>query len=213
VLTFTYFGLHLWDLNRQRKRSGRSWRAFIMDPEGMLLNRRDWHEFTGSLKWFLGRGPRPEYGRWTYWEKFDYFAVFWGVAVIGSTGLVLWFPVVFTAVLPGWIVNVATTIHSDEALLAVSFIFLVHFFNTHFRPEKFPIDTVIFTGGMPIEEFKRDRPREYHELMLSGGLEERLMPPPVPLAAKFWRRLGFTALGIGLALIGLIVYAMIFAYR
>ena len=54
--------------------------------------------------------------------------------------------------MPGWAVNVATTIHSDEALLAVSFIFVVHFFNTHFRPEKFPIDTVIFTEGMPLED-------------------------------------------------------------
>ncbi len=213
ILTFTYFALHLWDLSRQRKRSGQTWRAFITGPDTMLFNRRDLHEFIGSLKWFLGIGERPEYGRWTYWEKFDYVAVFWGVAVIGSTGLVLWFPVVFTAFLPGWIVNVATTIHSDEALLAVGFIFLIHFFNTHFRPEKFPIDTVIFTGGMPLEEFKHDRPREYHQLVESGELESRLMDAPLPLVAKFWRRFGFTALGIGLCLIGLIVYAMIFDYR
>ena len=54
------------------------------------------------MKWFLGRGPRPQYGRYTYWEKFDYFAVFWGMVVIGSTGLLLWFPEFFTRVLPGW---------------------------------------------------------------------------------------------------------------
>jgi hypothetical protein len=110
-------------------------------------------------------------------------------------------------------VNVATTIHSDEALLAVCFIFSVHFFNTHFRPEKFPIDTVIFTGGMPLEEFQADRPREYEQMVVSGELEKNLMPAPLPLAQKNWRRLGFTALGIGLVLIGLILYAMIFAYR
>ena len=93
-----------------------------------------------------GAGRARSYGRWTYWEKFDYFAVFWGVVVIGSTGLMLWFPEFFTRFLPGWLINVATIIHSDEALLAVGFIFTVHFFNTHFRPEKFPMDTVIFTG-------------------------------------------------------------------
>jgi cytochrome b subunit of formate dehydrogenase/uncharacterized protein with PIN domain len=213
VLTFTYFGLHLYDLARQRRQSGKSWRQLIAGPESMLFNRRDWREFLGSLKWFLGRGPRPEYGRWTYWEKFDYFAVFWGVAIIGGTGLMLWFPEIFTRVFPGWMVNVATTIHSDEALLAVSFIFVVHFFNTHFRPEKFPIDTVIFTGGMPLEEFKRDRPREYRELVESGQLEQSLMPAPPAQAARFWRRLGFTALGVGLLMIGLILYAMLFAYR
>lgn len=213
VVTFTYFGLHLWDLARRRKRSGKSWREFVLGPDSMMLNGRDWTEFIGSMKWFLKRGERPDYGRWTYWEKFDYFAVFWGVAVIGATGLILWFPTVFTRFLPGWMINVATTIHSDEALLAVCFIFSVHFFNTHFRPEKFPMDTVIFTGGMPLEEFKQDRPREYQELVDAGELDKKLMPVPVPVAVQMWRKFGFTALGIGLALIGLILYAMIFSYR
>jgi cytochrome b subunit of formate dehydrogenase len=213
AMTFTYFTLHVWDMIRKRRASGLSWWKFISGPDGMLFNRRDWVEFAGSMKWFVGKGDRPQYGRWTYWEKFDYFAVFWGVAVIGGTGLLLWFPAFFTHFMPGWFVNVATTIHSDEALLAVAFIFSVHFFNTHFRPEKFPIDTVIFTGGMPLEEFQKDRPREYQALLEAGKLEEYLMPAPVPLAARLWRRLGYTALGIGLSLIDLIIFAAIFAYR
>jgi cytochrome b subunit of formate dehydrogenase len=213
VLTLAYFVLHLYDLVRKRRSAGLSWRKFLTHPEGMLFNRRDWREFAGSLKWFLGLGKRPDYGRWTYWEKFDYFAVFWGVGVIGSTGLLLWFPTFFTRFMPGWMVNVATTIHSDEALLAVAFIFSIHFFNTHFRPEKFPIDTVIFTGGMPLEEFKRDRPREHAELLASGELERELMPAPLPLIEKTWRRIGFAALAIGLSLIGLILYAALVEYR
>jgi len=91
--------------------------------------------------------PRPRYGKWTYWEKFDYFAVFWGVAVIGLSGLILWFPEFFTLFLPGWTINVATIIHSEEALLATGFIFTIHFFNTHMRPEKFPMDRVVFTAA------------------------------------------------------------------
>jgi cytochrome b subunit of formate dehydrogenase len=213
VVTFTYFGLHLWDLFRQKKKSGRSWLKFIFGPESMMFNRRDWREFAESLKWFVHKSPRPRYGRWTYWEKFDYFAVFWGVAVIGMTGLILWFPTVFTRIMPGWMVNVATTIHSDEALLAVCFIFSIHFFNTHFRPEKFPIDTVIFTGGVPLEELKDDRPREYQQLVDSGELEHLLMPAPLLPARRKWRRFGFTALGIGLFLIALMLYAMMFVYR
>jgi predicted CXXCH cytochrome family protein len=213
IVTFTYFGLHLFDLARKRKAAGKSWREFIFGPESMMFNGRDWHEFIASMKWFAHRGERPQYGRWTYWEKFDYFAVFWGVAVIGGTGLLLWFPEIFTRVLPGWMVNVATTIHSDEALLAVSFIFVVHFFNTHFRPEKFPMDTVIFTTGVPLEEFKQDRPREYQQLVESGQLDSYLMPEPQPVQLRAWKRFGFTALTIGLILIGLIIYAMIFSYR
>ena len=213
VITFAYFGLHVRDLIRKRRESGKGWREFLLGAESMMFTRRDWREFSRSLKWFANRGPRPQYGRWTYWEKFDYFAVFWGVAVIGGTGLVLWFPALFTRVVPGWAVNVATTIHSDEALLAVSFIFVVHFFNTHFRPEKFPIDTVIFTTGTPLEEFQEDRPREYRELVESGRLDSLLIPEPSPRELKGWRHFGFTALAIGLTLIGLIVYAMLFSYR
>ncbi len=213
VVTFTYFGLHLVDLVRKKRASGKTWKEFVFDDESMVFNRRDWREFVASLKWFVGKGPRPEYGRWTYWEKFDYFAVFWGVAVIGSTGLILWFPELFTRVLPGWMINVATIVHSDEALLATGFIFTVHFFNTHFRPEKFPMDTVVFLTGVPLEEFKKDRPREYKQLVESGRLEEMLMPAPPETTAKLWRRFGFLALFTGLTMIVLIIYSMLFAYR
>ncbi|HEV2352198.1 MAG TPA: cytochrome c3 family protein [Terriglobia bacterium] len=213
ILTFTYFGLHLWDLGRKRRASGKTWRQYIFGPESTVFNRTDWRELIASLRWFFGRGPRPQYGRWTYWEKFDYFAVFWGVAVIGATGLLLWFPTTFTLFLPGWIINVATIIHSDEALLAVGFIFTVHFFNTHFRPECFPIDTVVFTGGDPLEKFKRDRPREYQQLLERGELENHLMAAPHEIVQRFWRRFGFTALAFGISLIALIVYAEVFAYR
>ncbi|MFH1263946.1 MAG: hypothetical protein V1495_10960 [Pseudomonadota bacterium] len=213
VITFFYFGAHLYDLCKRARKEPGGFRALLLGPDSMIPNRNDLRELIGSMKWFLGRGPRPQYGRWTYWEKFDYFAVFWGVAIIGSSGLLLWFPEFFTLFLPGWAINIATIIHSDEALLAVGFIFTVHFFNTHFRPEKFPIDTVIFTGRTPLEEYKVDRPREYEELVASGKLAGRLGDAPSPHVHHFWRTFGFTALAIGLTLIGLIVYATIFAYR
>ena len=213
VVTFTYFGIHLVDLFRRKAASGLSWWKFISGPNGMMFGARDLKEFKGSLLWFLGRGPRPDYGRWTYWEKFDYFAVFWGVTIIGATGLLLWFPEVFTHVVPGWFLNVATVVHSDEALLAVGFIFTIHFFNTHFRPEKFPMDPVIFTGTIPLEEFKQDRPAEYEELAKSGELEARLEPTPDAREVRAWKIFGGLALGVGIVLILLIIYAAIFSYR
>jgi cytochrome b subunit of formate dehydrogenase len=170
-------------------------------------------EFAGTVKWFFGRGPRPHYGRWTYWEKFDYFAVFWGVAVIGSTGLCLWFPELFTRVLPGWSINVATIIHSDEALLATGFIFTIHFFNTHFRPDKFPMDTVVFTGRMSLGELQYDKPRLYEELTAAGRLEDHLADPPSTAYRRGVKVFGFTALAIGLTLVLLIIYAMLFSYK
>ena len=117
--------------------------------------------------------------------------------MIGSTGLMLWFPSLFTRFLPGWLINVATIIHSDEALLATGFIFTVHFFNTHLRPEKFPMDTVMFTGRMPVAEFKRDKPAEYEALVAAGKLEENLVEPYQPVVIRTIRAFAWTALAIG----------------
>jgi cytochrome b subunit of formate dehydrogenase len=213
VVLIVLFVYHLSQVYKAKKSSEKSWYDFVFHPDSMMFTMNDLKEFWGSVKWFLGLGPRPHYGRFTYWEKFDYFAVFWGVFVIGSTGLILWFPELFTRVLPGWSVNVATIIHSDEALLAVGFIFTVHFFNTHFRPDKFPMDPVIFTGRVPLEEFKHDKPREYEEMVRTGELEKRLVQPISKRTERAWKTFGFAALAIGLTLIALIVYTMLFGYR
>jgi predicted CXXCH cytochrome family protein len=210
------FIFHLYQALEMKRRSGHGWIAFMFAKNSMSLTLRDLREVWQSIKWFFGRGPRPHYGRFTYWEKFDYLAVFWGVFVIGSTGLVLWFPELFTRFLPGWSINVATIIHSDEALLAVAFIFTIHFFNTHFRPDKFPMDPVIFTGRVPLEELRHDKPGEYEELMASGSLEEiesKLVDQFHAKAERAAKTFGFIALGIGLTLIGLILFSMLFAYR
>jgi cytochrome b subunit of formate dehydrogenase len=207
------FVAHIVDLVRRVRTEFGSFGALLLGPNTMLPTRKDLQDVAGSFKWFLGIGPRPQYGRWTYWEKFDYFAVFWGMCVIGSTGLMLWFPEFFTAVVPGWVINVATIIHSDEALLAVGFIFTIHFFNTHLRPEKFPMDTVIFTGRMSVEEFRLDKPAEYDALVKSGKLEEHLVDPYPPIVIRAVRFFGYTALVLGLAIVLWIIYAMLFAYR
>lgn len=213
VVMFGVFVAHLVDLVRLKQREHKSWRSLLFGPSSMLPSPRDLSEFVDTLKWFVGQGERPAYGRWTYWEKFDYFAVFWGIAVIGTTGLTLWFPVFFTRFLPGWFLNVATIIHSDEALLATGFIFTVHFFNTHLRPEKFPMDITIFSGRMPLEELKRDKPREYEALVAEGKLEDKMEDAYPPIVIRAIRSFGWAALAVGFSIVLWIIYAMIFAYR
>jgi cytochrome b subunit of formate dehydrogenase len=213
LLMVGIFVAHLIDLSRRQRREYGSWKKLLLGPDSMLPRKKDLQDFIGSVKWFVGLGPRPEYGRWTYWEKFDYFAVFWGIFVIGSTGFMLWFPEFFTRFIDGSIINVATIIHSDEALLAVGFIFTVHFFNTHLRPEKFPMDTVIFTGRMALEEFKEDKPAEYKALLEQGKLEELLVEPYPPIVTRAVRAFGWTALSIGFGIVVWIIYAMLFAYQ
>jgi len=207
------FIAHLLDVVKMKRESYKTWRAFLFSPDSMMFNKKDLLDFVGNIRWFLGRGPRPEYGRWTYWEKFDYLAVFWGIAVIGSTGLMLWFPEFFTHFIPGWFINVATIIHSDEALLAVGFIFTVHFFNTHLRPEKFPMDIVIFTGRMTLEELEQDKPAEYKALKEAGKLDEHLVEPYPTILVRGVRVFGWLALATGFGIVVWIIYAMLFAYR
>ena len=213
VLMFGVFITHILDLVRLKRKDYRTWRKFLTGPDTMLPTGRDVREFIGSIKWFLGLGKRPDFGRWTYWEKFDYFAVFWGVTIIGSTGLMLWFSELFTLVIPGWVINVATIIHSDEALLAAGFIFTVHFFNTHLRPEKFPMDVVIFTGYTTLEEFKEDRPDEYHRVLKSGTLGDYFVQPYQPIVIRVIRFFAWTALALGFSMVVWIIYAMIFVYQ
>ncbi len=213
TIMFGVFFAHLYDLVIYRRAKFGSFRRLLFNPDTMLPTRKDAQDAAGSFKWFLGKGPRPKYGRWTYWEKFDYIAVFWGMVVIGSTGLFLWFPELFTHVLPGSLINIATIIHSDEALLATGFIFTVHFFNTHLRPEKFPMDLVIFTGSMPVEEFKEDKPAEYEKLVASGELERYLVDPYPPIVIRAIRFFAWAALTVGLLMVLMIIYAMVFAYR
>ncbi len=210
VITFGYFTYHIMNLVKLKREKRLSALQFIFGKNSLWFNKQDVKDFWATMKWFVGRGPRPSYGRWTYWEKFDYMAVFWGVAVIGFSGLVLWFPVFFTRFLPGWVINVCQIIHSDEALLAVGFIFTIHFFNTHFRPESFPMDTVIFTGHVPLEHFKYERPREYQELKDSGELDNHIFEKKYEKETiRMVRFFGFLFLAVGVILVALIIYSFL----
>ncbi|MDP1825559.1 MAG: hypothetical protein Q8L48_20030 [Archangium sp.] len=182
-------------------------RGMLTGWQSMVPNRKDLQDVIANLKWFLYLGPRPKLDRWAYWEKFDFFAVFWGVPVIGISGLFLWNAMWVSQYLPGWVLNIAYLIHSDEALLATGFIFFFHFFHTHLRPEAFPLDPVVFTGSMSLERFKAERPVEYERLLESGELESYKVPPPSEALMKRVYRFGFTALALGVLLGGALLYA------
>ncbi len=180
----------------------------LWGPDSLVPQPRDAIELAQHVRFFVGLGPRPRFGRFTYWEKFDYFAVFWGMVIIGVSGYVLWFHTFFSRFLPGWIFNVTALIHGEEALLAVGFIFTIHFFNSHLRPEKFPMDLVIFTGRVSEDELRHERPVEYERLRQEGRLDPLATDPPPLWLRNFGRIIGTTAVTIGLVLFALILYAV-----
>jgi cytochrome b subunit of formate dehydrogenase len=158
-------------------------------------------------KWFVRGGAKPKFDRWTYWEKFDYVAEVGGSGIIGVTGLMLWFPVFFSHYMPGWMFNVAQYIHGYEALLAIGFIFTIHFFNAHLRLEKFPVDDVMFSGSLPEEEFKEERAEEYARLVAKGQLDALRVGPPSAWYRVFAMLMGMLAMAIGTTLVVLIILA------
>jgi hypothetical protein len=178
-------------------------------PMSLVPRPADVADLFRNLRYFLYLGDRPRLDRWSYWEKFDYFAVFWGIPIIGISGLVLWFPELVTRWLPGWVLNAGYVVHSDEALLAVGFIFVFHFFHTHLRPESFPMDPVIFTGSMPLARFREERPLEYDRLVAAGELESRIVPPPSEGDLRRARISGTIAVTIGLMLVVAIFWALL----
>ncbi len=181
----------------------------LWGPNSLVPQPRDVLDIFNHVRWFFGLGARPGFGRFTYWEKFDYFAVFWGMAIIGASGYVLWLHTFFSRFVPGWIFNITNLIHSDEALLAAGFIFTIHFFNSHLRPEKFPMDLVIFTGRVSAEELREERPEEWGRLVREGGLDALKTDPPPLWLRNFGRIVGTVAVVVGLVYFALILLAVL----
>jgi len=213
VLTFFYFGsailLSIHFLFVRTDLKGNFFQR-LFGPDSLCPNLRDIQDVIGMVKWFLFLGPKPTFERWTYWEKFDFLAVFLGMFAIGGSGLMLWFPEIFGDFLPGWVFNVATIVHSDEALLATGFIFSVHFFNTHGRPEKFPMDFVIFNGQMAKEEFIEERGDQWARYEAEGITEQYKAKKPTGVIYDFiFKTFGFIALFTGLGCLALIIISLL----
>lgn len=213
VITFGYFLVTLVMSIRflfSKKHSKETFFKRLFGPDSLFINRKDLRDIMAMFRWFFFRGPKPSFDRWTYWEKFDFLAVFWGVAIIGSSGLILWFPEFFGYFLPGWIFNLATIIHSDEALLAVGFIFTVHFFNTHLRVEKFPMDFVIFNGQVTEEEMIQERGEQWNRYRKQGITSKFEVTKPGSIVWDIVLRLfGMIAVLTGSILAILILYSII----
>jgi hypothetical protein len=117
----------------------------------------------------------------------------------------MWLPELTATYLPGWAFNVAAIVHGEEAFLAAVFLFTVHFFNNHFRPDKFPQDITMFTGRVPLELYMHEHRREYDRLVESGEIDKYLVQaPPAPLT-RAARMLGGTLITFGLFLLTLVL--------
>lgn len=144
----------------------------------ILPTPKDLKDFYQNIKYFLGLSrEKPKFGRFTYSQKFDYWAVFWGILIIGSSGLALAFPIKAALLIPSWATNWAwelfSIMHSDEALLAIVFIFFWHFYNEHLKPDVFPMSWVWITGKISTKDLKEHHPAEFERLFPDASIKKK----------------------------------------
>lgn len=173
----------------------------LFGPDSLVPNFNDLQNLKQRILWFFGAGPAPRFDRWTYYEKFDYWAVYWGLPLLAVTGLMAMYPLATSRILPGWSLNIAVLLHRAEAILAVSYVFIVHFFVGHLRPMSFPMNEAMFSGSVPIQEAVEEKPvwvQRIRQEDRQGSLQAG--------APALWYRVtyfvfGFAVVGTGLYLL------------
>lgn len=134
-------------------------------PLSMLPTLKDAFDIRDNLTFMLGLSKeRPKFERFNYLEKFDYWAVFWGIIMMVGSGFIFWFPVQFAKILPTFVLTSAQIIHGEEATLAAIFLFVVHFYNVHLKPSIFPMNWAWLNGQTSLEYMKDEHAAEYQRV-------------------------------------------------
>lgn len=180
------------------------WRRFpsgLAGPDSIIPGPGDVKQFFQHVRWILGLGGHPPVDRWGYWEKFDYWAVFWGMVILGGTGLLLAYPLASSKYMPGWGLNVAFWIHRIEAILAMAHIFIIHFFIAHLRRTSFPMDRAMFEGSVDLEAARHERPAWIERLGREGRLSESVVAEAPAMRRAVFMVVGLLAVAIGVFLL------------
>ena len=147
-------------------------RGRLTGPQSVVPSFKDLTDFRENMAYFLGRREAPPaFDRFTYIEKIDYWAIFIGMNTMGITGLVLWFPEVFTRYLPGFFVNIAQVLHFWEAIAAIVVKFFIHIGLAHFRPAVYPADMSIFSGRTTKEKIMQEHPAQWQRITATEDSE------------------------------------------
>jgi cytochrome b subunit of formate dehydrogenase len=118
---------------------------------------KDASDVWGTLLYYLGlRSEKPEFRRFNYAEKAEYWALVWGLIVMASTGLMLWAKMSVGRYLARWWLDVATAIHLYEAILATLAIVVWHFYQVFFDPDVYPMNWAWWDGKMSFEHYREE---------------------------------------------------------
>ena len=139
-----------------------------------------WRDLTDPwkvLRFNLGLAPeKPRFGRFSYIEKAEYWALIWGAVLMGATGVILWFENASMGLLTKLGFDIARTVHFYEAVLATLAILVWHIYFVIFNPDVYPMNLAWLTGRVSEHEMREDHPLELERLQ--NGREEPPAPPP-----------------------------------
>jgi cytochrome b subunit of formate dehydrogenase len=124
------------------------------------------------LLYYLGLSKKkPEFPRFGYAEKMEYWALVWGTIVMAVTGLMAWFKVPVGDLLPRWVIDVGMTVHFYEAILATLAILVWHFYMVIFDPDVYPMNWAWFDGKMTIEQYREEHALDTETILAAMQLE------------------------------------------
>ncbi len=157
---------------------GVGYRVFVLQtPLYMWLRWKDLRDLFHAIGYYLRRAQSyPQFERYSFIEKLEYWALIWGTVLMIVTGFMLWNPIWFTSFLPGELVPAAKAAHGYEAVLAVLAILTWHFYFVHLKH----FNKSIFTGKLSEEELQHEHPLEWERLQQGE--------PPAPDADTVMRR-------------------------
>jgi cytochrome b subunit of formate dehydrogenase len=131
---------------------------------------RDLFDAWGTMRYYLGlSAEKPKFGRFSYAEKAEYWALVWGTALMGLTGIMIWAKVWVGDLLARWWVDVATAVHFYEAILATLAIIVWHFYQVFFDPDVYPMNWAWWDGKMPVEHYKHEHELDAESLKATDG--------------------------------------------
>jgi cytochrome b subunit of formate dehydrogenase len=138
-----------------------------------------WRDVTdpwGVLKYNLGlAAQKPAFGRFSYIEKAEYWALVWGTLLMGATGAILWFENTSMGLFTKLGFDISRTVHFYEAILATLAIIVWHLYFVIFNPDIYPMNLAWLTGRMSEKEMLEEHPLELERLK---SIEKN--PPPSP---------------------------------
>ena len=199
IFMICLFALHvLYMLSRVNLRE---FPGSLFGPDSILPRPKDIKDFFQHICWFVGMAEPPQFDRWGYWEKFDYWAVFWGIPVLAITGLLLTYQLAASRIIPGWGLNIALWVHRIEAILAMVHVFTIHFFIAHLRRHNFPMDRAMFEGSVSLNHTRHEKPVWVERLEQEGKLENALVPEAGVRKRVLFLLFGYCAVAIGVFLL------------